>query len=111
MNRVVVTGMGLLSPVGNDVQSSWKALLSGVSGAGPITRFEATEEYATRIACEVKDFDPFRYLERKEVRRNDRFVQFAIAVADEAMADAGLRERPGPLLSVTSRNFPCPSPR
>jgi 3-oxoacyl-[acyl-carrier-protein] synthase II len=89
-NRVVITGMGLLSPVGNDVGSSWDALLSGKSGAGPITRFEATEDYATRIACEVKDFDPSQYLDRKEVRRNDRFVQMAIAVADEAMGNAGL---------------------
>lgn len=89
-NRVVITGMGLLSPVGNNVHDSWKALLSGVSGGGPITRFEATEEYATRIACEVKGFDPGEYLEKKEIRRNDRFVQFAIAVADEAMASAGL---------------------
>lgn len=103
-NRVVVTGMGLLSPVGNDVRSSWKALLSGVSGAGPITRFEATEDYATRIACEVKDFDPFKYLERKEVRRNDRFVQFAIAVADEAMADAGLRT-PEDRKEISSERF------
>lgn len=89
-NRVVITGMGLLSPVGNNVQDSWKALLSGVSGGGPITRFEATEDYATRIACEVKGFDPAEYLEKKEIRRNDRFVQFAVAVADEAMAGAGL---------------------
>ena len=89
-NRVVITGVGMLSPVGNTVQESWQALLSGVSGGGPITRFEATEDFATRIACEVKGFDPEQYLEKKEVRRNDRFVQFAIAVADEAMAEAGL---------------------
>jgi 3-oxoacyl-[acyl-carrier-protein] synthase II len=89
-NRVVITGMGLLSPVGKDVRSSWEALLSGKSGAGPITLFEATEDYATRIACEVKGFDPSEYLERKEAKRNDRFVQLAIAAADEAMAGAGL---------------------
>jgi 3-oxoacyl-[acyl-carrier-protein] synthase II len=86
----VITGVGLLTPVGNDLTSSWKALLAGTSGAGPITQFEATEDYATRIACEVKGFDPSRYLDPKEVKRNDRFVQFAIAVAEEAMASAGL---------------------
>ena len=90
--RVVVTGVGLLTPVGNDLRSSWEALLAGQSGAGPISQFEATEEFATRIACEVKGFDPSRYLEAKEIKRNDRFVQFAIAVADEAMGMAGLRE-------------------
>ncbi len=89
-NRVVITGMGLVSPVGNDLPSSWEALLSGVSGAGPITHFEATEDFATRIACEVKGFDPADYLDRKEIKRNDRFVQFSIAAADEAMRVAGL---------------------
>jgi len=89
-NRVVITGMGLLSSVGHDLHSSWIALLAGESGSGPITRFEITEEYATRIACEVKDFDPGKYLEKKQIRRNDRFVQFALAVADEAMEQAGL---------------------
>ncbi|NNM06796.1 MAG: beta-ketoacyl-ACP synthase II [Gemmatimonadetes bacterium] len=89
-HRVVVTGVGLLTPVGNDLESAWSSLLSGTSGAGPITQFDATEEYATRIAHEVKGFDPTQYMERKQVKRNDRFVQFAVAVADEAMASAGL---------------------
>ncbi|MFH1765172.1 MAG: beta-ketoacyl-ACP synthase II [Gemmatimonadota bacterium] len=89
-HRVVITGAGLLTPVGNDLETAWSGLLSGSSGAGTITRFEVTEEYGTRIACEVKGFDPGKYLEPKEVKRNDRFVQFAIAVADEAMASAGL---------------------
>jgi 3-oxoacyl-[acyl-carrier-protein] synthase II len=89
-NRVVVTGMGLVSPVGNDLPSSWEALLSGESGAGPITHFEATEDFATRIACEVSGFDPADYLDRKEIKRNDRFVQFSIAAAEEAMQAAGL---------------------
>ncbi|MBT8398003.1 MAG: beta-ketoacyl-[acyl-carrier-protein] synthase II, partial [Gemmatimonadetes bacterium] len=83
-HRVVVTGVGLLTPVGNDLESAWSSLLSGTSGAGPITQFDATEEYATRIAHEVKGFDPTQYMERKQVKRNDRFVQFAVAVADEA---------------------------
>jgi len=89
-HRVVITGMGLLTPVGNDLGTAWRQLLSGTSGAGAITQFEATEDYATRIACEVKGFDPSRYLDPKEVKRNDRFVHFAIAVAEEAMARAGL---------------------
>ncbi len=91
-DRVVITGMGILSPVGNDLPTAWQGLLAGKSGGGPITQFEADEGYATRIAAEVKDFDPGDYLDRKEIRRNDRFVQFAIAVADEAMDRAGLRE-------------------
>ncbi len=89
-HRVVITGAGLLTPVGNDLPTAWGALLSGVGGAGAITQFEATEDYATRIACEVKGFDPLRYLDAKEAKRNDRFVQFAIAVAEEAMEGAGL---------------------
>jgi len=86
----VITGAGLLTPVGNDLETAWAGLLSGTSGAGAITQFETNEEYATRIACEVKGFDPGEYLDPKEVKRNDRFVQFAIAVADEAMESAGL---------------------
>ncbi len=86
----MITGAGLLTPVGNDLETAWAGLLSGTSGAGAITQFETNEEYATRIACEVKGFDPGEYLDPKEVKRNDRFVQFAIAVADEAMESAGL---------------------
>ena len=86
----MITGAGLLTPVGNDLETAWARLLSGTSGAGAITQFDANEEYATRIACEVKGFDPGEYLDPKEVKRNDRFVQFAIAVADEAMESAGL---------------------
>jgi 3-oxoacyl-[acyl-carrier-protein] synthase II len=88
--RVVITGVGLVTPVGADVESSWSALLSGVSGCGPITHFETTEEYATRIACEALDFDPEAYLDRKEVRRYDRFAQLAIAAAAQGMEAAGL---------------------
>lgn len=103
-HRVVITGMGLLSPVGNDLESSWDGLLSGTSGAGPITLFEASEEYATRIACEVKGFDPSHFLDRKEVKRNDRFVQFAIAASDEAMRMAGLNE-PGDREGIAPDRF------
>ncbi len=88
--RVVITGTGVVSPVGNDVASTWEALLAGRSGGGPITLFDATEDYATRIACEVKNFDPTGFLDAKEIRRYDRFSQFALGVAEEAMRSAGL---------------------
>lgn len=99
-HRVVITGAGLLTPVGNDVETAWAGLLSGTSGAGTITQFDATEDFVTRIACEVKGFDPLEYLAAKEAKRADRFVQFAIAVADEAMGSAGLG------LSEARKNIP-----
>ncbi len=88
--RVVVTGMGMMNAVGKDVSTAWAALLEGKSGGGPITLFEATEDFATRIACEIKGFEPTDYLDPKEARRFDRFAQFAMAVTAEAMASAGL---------------------
>ncbi|MFY3745975.1 beta-ketoacyl-ACP synthase II [Anaeromyxobacter sp. Red801] len=87
--RVVVTGLGLVSPVGIGVEESWSALVAGKSGVGPITLFDAST-YPTRIAGEVKGFDPTRFMDRKEARRNDRFIQFALAAADMAMKDSGL---------------------
>jgi 3-oxoacyl-[acyl-carrier-protein] synthase II len=92
--RVVVTGMGLLTPVGNDLASSWQALLAGCSGVAPITLFEATPDFDVRFAAEVKEFEPERYLERKEAKRMDRFAQFAMAAATEAMTQARLDDRP-----------------
>jgi 3-oxoacyl-[acyl-carrier-protein] synthase II len=89
-HRVVVTGLGLLTPVGNDVDSAWDALLAGTSGAAPITQFDAGEDFDTRFACEVKGFDPVDYMDRKEARRADRFAQFAVAVAQQAVENAGL---------------------
>ncbi|HEX7238626.1 MAG TPA: beta-ketoacyl synthase N-terminal-like domain-containing protein, partial [Longimicrobiaceae bacterium] len=89
--RVVITGTGLVTPVGLDVRSSWTALLDGRSGAGPITHFDAAE-YPVRFACEVKGFDPAEYVDRKEVKRTDRFSQFAIAASVQAMREAGLDE-------------------
>ncbi|HZD06252.1 MAG TPA: beta-ketoacyl synthase N-terminal-like domain-containing protein, partial [Longimicrobiales bacterium] len=76
--RVVITGLGIVSPVGNDVDTAWKALLAGTSGGGPITRFETSELYSTRIACEVKGFEPLNHLDAKEARRYDRYAQFAV---------------------------------
>ena len=88
LKRVVVTGMGALTPIGNSVEDFWANLLAGKSGAGPITRFNASK-YKTRFACEVKDFDPSKYIDKKEVRRLDRFAQFAMVASDQAIKDAG----------------------
>ncbi len=87
--RVVVTGLGVVSPLGNDVPTLWQALRAGESGIGPITRFD-TSDYATHFAGEVKGFDPEKYMERKEVRHSDRFVQYAMAAAAQAVEQAGL---------------------
>jgi len=88
-NRVVITGMGVLSPVGTGLETFWNAITSGVSGVGPITRFNP-EGYTTRIAAEVNNFDPAAYIDKKEARRMDRFTQFAIAAAKMAVDDAGI---------------------
>ena len=89
--RVVVTGMGTVSAVGLDVASTWEALVAGKSGVGPITQFDASHMH-TRIAAEVKDFDPSRVLDHKAQRRNDRYTQLALVAAREAMDQAGLPE-------------------
>ncbi len=93
--RVVITGMGLVTPVGIGVEDSWSALVAGTSGGGPITLFEADEEYTTRIACEVDGFDPLSWMDKKDARRFDRFAQFALAAAGEALEAAGLSGVPG----------------
>ena len=89
LKRVVVTGLGALTPVGNTAEETWTNLLAGKSGAGPITRFDASL-FKTHFACEVKDFAPNDLLDRKEARRMDRFTQFGMVVADEAIADSAL---------------------
>ena len=88
--RVVVTGMGLISPVGNNLQESWENLLAGKSCATKVTQFEATEEFPCRIGCEVKNFDPLDHFDKREVRRHDRIAQFAIVAAAEALASSRL---------------------
>jgi 3-oxoacyl-[acyl-carrier-protein] synthase II len=85
--RVVVTGLGLITPLGNDVPTSWAAILAGRSGAGPITQFDCSQ-YKTRIAAEVKDFDPTLYMDRKDARRIDRCAQLAVVATQQALADA-----------------------
>ncbi|HTG57518.1 MAG TPA: beta-ketoacyl-ACP synthase II [Niabella sp.] len=87
--RVVITGMGALTPLGNTVDEYWNGLINGVSGAAPITQFDATK-FRTRFACEVKNFEPTNFLDKKEARKIDRFSQFALVASDQAMADAGL---------------------
>ena len=89
LKRVVVTGLGAITPVGNSVPEFWENIVNGVSGAGPITHFDASL-FKTQFACEVKDFDATKYIDRKEARKMDLYTQYAIAVAKEAVSDSGL---------------------
>lgn len=89
LKRVVVTGIGALTPIGNNLQDFWTALINGVSGANLITQFDASK-FKTRFACELKNFDPLNYLEKKEARKIDRFTQTALVASDEAVKDAGI---------------------
>lgn len=91
LKRVVVTGLGALTPVGNDVPALWDSLVAGVSGGGPITRFDATK-FRTRIAAELKGFDPLNYFDRKEMRLLDGYTVYGLVVVDEALRDAGLTD-------------------
>lgn len=88
--RVVVTGLGLVTPVGNSVEATWSALLEGQSGADYIKKFDAAR-FAARFACEVKNFDPLDYIEKKEARKMGAFIHYAIAASDEAVRDSGLK--------------------
>jgi 3-oxoacyl-[acyl-carrier-protein] synthase II len=92
--RVVVTGFGCLTPVGNDVATTWRSLLAGKSGAAPITKFNATK-FPVRFAAEVKGFDPVMFMDRKEAKRADAYTQYAVAAAVQAMQDAGFAEGNG----------------
>ncbi|HET9636208.1 MAG TPA: beta-ketoacyl-ACP synthase II [Gemmatimonadaceae bacterium] len=92
--RVVVTGMGAITPVGNDVATTWRSLIEGKSGTAPITKFDAST-FPVRFAAEVKGFDALNYMDRKEAKRADQYTQYAVAGARQAMTDAGLVERNG----------------
>ena len=91
--RVVVTGIGLICGVGKTTEETWSSLLAGKSGVGRITHFDAAQ-YACQIAAEVRDFDPFQFIDKKEVKKMGRFIHFAIAAADEAMKISGLKVTP-----------------
>ena len=89
LKRVVVTGLGALTPIGNNIEEYWSALVNGVSGAAPITHFDATK-FKTRFACEVKNFIVTDFMNRKDARKMDKFTQYAMVASDEAIADSGL---------------------
>lgn len=93
LKRVVITGMGALTPIGNNLNDYWNALLAGTSGAAPITRFDASL-FKTQFACEIKDFDINNFMDRKEARKHDFFSQYGIVASDEALADSGILEDP-----------------
>ena len=103
--RVVVTGIGMVTPLGHDAASSWDAALRGVSGAAPITLFDTTA-FAVRFACEVKNWQPERFIPKKKLKEMDRFTEFAVSAASMAVADANLgleeheQERAGCFLGV-----------
>jgi 3-oxoacyl-[acyl-carrier-protein] synthase II len=92
--RVVVTGMGAITPVGNDVATTWRSLIEGKSGTAPITKFDASN-FPVKFAAEVKGFNPLDYMDRKEAKRADQYTQYAVAAARQAMTNAGLVERNG----------------
>ena len=89
--QIVITGMGAITPIGNSVAALWEGIQTGRSGSGPISRFD-TSNYATKIAAEVKDFNASDYMDKREARKMDRFTQYAVAAAKEALEDAGLLE-------------------
>ncbi|WP_339697698.1 beta-ketoacyl-ACP synthase II [uncultured Marixanthomonas sp.] len=89
LKRVVVTGLGALTPIGNNIPDYWEALINGKSGCAPITYFDA-EKFKTKFACELKDFKPEDFFDRKEARKLDRFAQYALVSSDEAIKDAGI---------------------
>ena len=94
LKRVVITGMGALTPIGNNLQDYWNALLAGTGGAAPITHFD-TSTFKTQFACEIKNFDINQFMDRKEARKHDLYSQYGIVASDEAIADAGLLSAPG----------------
>ena len=112
MRRVVITGLGAVTPLGNDVRSTWEALLAGKSGIGPITKFDASK-FDTKFAGEVKGFDPEKFIEKKEVKKMDLFIQYSIAAADMALEDANFKspfpqpERVGTIIGAGLGGLPA----
>ena len=104
VRRVVVTGLGALTPLGNNVPDFWNSLVNGVSGANTITKFDASK-FKTQLACELKNFDPLKYFDRKEARKFDPYAQYALAATEEAITDSGInletinKDRVGVILS------------
>ncbi|QSX05547.1 beta-ketoacyl-ACP synthase II [Sedimentibacter sp. zth1] len=95
MKRVVITGIGAITPVGNDIDTLWSSLITGKCGIGPITRFDVTE-HKVKIAAEVKDFDATQYIEKSQIKKNDLYCQYAIAAATQAMNDSGIENHVEP---------------
>ena len=89
VRRVVVTGMGVVSPVGSDMQTAWDNLIAGYNGIGPITAFDTTN-FKAKLAAEVRDFEPLRYMDRSETLRSDKFAQYAIGAAVQAVEESGV---------------------
>ena len=89
LKRVVVTGLGALTPIGNNLEDFWSGLIAGKSGSAPVTYFD-TEKFKTKFACELKDFDPLEFLDRKQQRKMDRFTQYGMVSTDEAIIDSGI---------------------
>jgi len=92
LKRVVITGMGALTPLGNTVNDYWNGLINGVPGADMITLFDASK-FKTRFACEIKGFEPTNFFDRKEARKIDRFAETALVASDQAVIDAGISNR------------------
>src|SRR5690242_1547773 len=103
--RVVVTGMGLVTPLGTGVEKNWEALMAARSGIGPITRFDASD-FASRIAGQVPDFDPLKWIEKKDIKKMDLFIQYALSASAQAMQQSALKidgsnaDRVGVLIGV-----------
>src|SRR5699024_9250780 len=89
LKRVVITGLGALTPIGDNIQEYWKGLVDGKSGSAPITYFD-TSKFKTKFACELKNYNPENYFDRKEARKLDRFAQYALISSDEAILDSGI---------------------
>src|SRR3712207_4455771 len=102
--RVVVTGLGAVTPLGNDIETSWENLLAGESGAGPIQQFDPSE-FPVTFACELKDFDPTVWIDRKAARRMDRFTHMILAAARMAEADSGLDRSEEHTSELQSRQY------